>query len=147
MKDTAKFMANYIEAVTKHTDDVDYGTNPSGVGFDASGRFYSIDPKRGLTCATFISAIFQSAGFPIVNLATWPPRDSDPAWRDHVLETLSSYGHADRAKQIAGEQVPFRLTPAEAAAAASAEAVPVSFEDTVRLAQPLLHELFDRVSA
>lgn len=146
MKDNAKFIANYIEAVATHAQDVDYGLNPANVGFDASGQFYSLDPKRGLTCATFISAVFQSVGFPIVDLTTWPLRSGDVAWRQHVLEILSSNGFQDRAKEIAQEVFPFRLTPAEAAAAASSASVPLSYDATVKLSEPLLLQLFPEVS-
>jgi hypothetical protein len=147
MKETAKFMANYIEAIMTHAEEVDYGMNPSGVGFDASGQFYSLDPRRGLTCATFISAVFQSAGFPIVSLTTWPLRASDATWQDHVLKMLSSNGLEDRAKEIAEEEFAFRLTPAEAAAAASAVSVPLSYEAAVQLSEPLLRQLFLEISA
>jgi hypothetical protein len=142
MQETAKFMANYIEAIVTHAEEVDYGLNPSGVGFDASGQFYSLDPRKGLTCATFISAVFQSAGLPIVSLATWPLRVSDATWRDHVLKTLSSNGYEDRAKEIAEEEFAFRLTPAEAAIAASATSIPLSYEAAVQLSEPLLQQLF-----
>jgi hypothetical protein len=148
MNDNATFMANYIEAVaTQATDKVDYGINPSGISFDGSGQFHSLDPAKGLTCATFISAVFESAGFPIVKLSTWPLRPGDAAWRNHVLEMLSSNGREDRAKQIGSEEVPFRLTPAEAAAAASADSVPLDYEAAVRLSGPLLQKLLPETAA
>jgi hypothetical protein len=148
MAENAKFMANYIEAVaTQAADKVDYGVNPLGIGFDGSGQFRSLDPGKGLTCATFISAVFESAGFPIVKLSTWPLRPSDAAWRNHVLEMLASNGREDRAKQIANEEAPFRLTPAEAAAAASADTIPLDYQATAQLSEPLLQKLFPEPAA
>jgi len=146
MKDSAQFVANYIESVVRNSA-VNYGFDPAGVGFDPSGQFYCLDPAKGLTCATFISAVFQSVGFPIVNLSAWPIREGDVAWRDYVLEMLTLNGRQDRAKELENEEVSFRLTPAEAAVAASAKTVPVTYETVVQLAAPLLRDLFVEVSA
>jgi hypothetical protein len=147
MGDTAKFIANYIEAVMQSGSDVDYGMNPADVGFDNAGRYYSLDPKRGLTCATFVAAVFQSAGFRIVELGTWPSRPSDADFRSHVLAMLKLNGEDERAEEIEKEVVPFRLSPAEAAAAAAAAIVPVAYDAALKLAEPLLQELFTKVIA
>jgi hypothetical protein len=141
MAATAEFIANYIASVARTTA-VPYGTDSRGTKFDSSGAYQTIDRRRGLTCATFISRVFEDAGFPIVLLETWPRRESDAEWRDSVLKMLRQYGEEERATEIADQEVPFRLSPAEVAVAAADNLIPLTFEQAVERSEPLLRRLF-----
>lgn len=148
MAATADFVATFIEAVViANSENVDYGVDATGTRFDQSGRFCSIDPRKGLTCATFIFAVFRDAGFPVVNIETWPSRAEDALWRDQVLSMLRTYGAPSRALEIGNEDAPFRLSPAEIAAATASPAVPLDFTQAVLLAEPVLKLLFPEPTA
>lgn len=143
MRETARFMASYVESVVR-TMAIDYGMDSRDVGFDSAGQYYSLDPRRGLTCATFVAAVFQGAGCPVVRLETWERRAEDMAWRDGVLRMLAEYGAEHRSRELADVDVPFRLTPAEAAVAAADPEAPLDFARAVERSLPLLASLFPK---
>jgi hypothetical protein len=60
--------------------------------FDTSGQFISGTDGRGLTCATFLLALFSDFSIPIADRETWPAgREVDVAWADRILKALEDY--------------------------------------------------------
>lgn len=135
MRANAELIADFIETCAQNTD-IDYGFSPPDDAFDADGKYDALNPSKGLTCATFIAAIFKSAGFPTVKLETWPSRPDDEAWRQSVLRLLRRY-EPKRAAQLSGSEVAYRLKPSELAAASASSRAPLCFARAVRLAAPL----------
>jgi hypothetical protein len=44
---------------------------------EVAGQSWSLAGALGLTCATFVLAVFQSRGFPLVDVDDWPENDPD----------------------------------------------------------------------
>ncbi|MDC2858641.1 hypothetical protein [Delftia sp. DT-2] len=64
---------------------------PDG-NFDSSGCFISSNDGSGLTCATFVLALFSDFGIPIAEHTTWPVgRENDVSWMNNILDSLSEY--------------------------------------------------------
>ncbi|MGE0323696.1 MAG: hypothetical protein AB7K71_04380 [Polyangiaceae bacterium] len=62
-----------------------YGLGLDGVRFDGSGALILEGSAKGLTCATFVLAVFARVGIDLVDVATWPRRiDEDLAWLDSL---------------------------------------------------------------
>lgn len=60
--------------------------------FDSSGRYISSKDGSGLTCATFVLALFSDFGIPIAEHQTWPVgREDDVNWIERILDSLSNY--------------------------------------------------------
>ncbi len=52
------------------------------------GAFQAGDKTFGLTCATFVLAMFSTAGVELLDEASWQHRAEDYAWQDDVLANL-----------------------------------------------------------
>ena len=63
---------------------------------------------RGVTCATFVLAIFNSYGFRLLDIDSWEPRDEDVEWQHWI----SGVFH-DHDPDIASEMPCLRFRPQE----------------------------------
>ncbi|MFC1482300.1 hypothetical protein ACFL51_00690 [Myxococcota bacterium] len=107
-----------------------YAVKYSGEMFDAETGDYLTDEGRGLTCATFVLALYQSLGLQLIETETWELRDDDIRWhRDIILPELRSRFAEETEHHSAVEaQLPCaRFRPQEVAAAGTAESFPVLF--------------------
>lgn len=60
-----------------------------GKYFDADGHYIDANDGSGLTCATFLLAIFSDFGLPIIDRAGWPAsRQGDFSWLRTILHAL-----------------------------------------------------------
>ena len=125
---------------------VPYAFSPPNDCFDQlTGRFL-IGPSRfGLTCATFVLAVFEAAGLPLVQYETWPiHRAGDREWQEHVVRQLQESNPPASAEHIVAVQGQIggeRFRPEEVAAAASVEELPVAFPTANGLSEELLRRL------
>ena len=63
-----------------------------GRHFDANGQFINMNDGSGLTCATFLLAIFSDFGLPLIDVSGWPAsRDGDFTWLRDILHKLRIY--------------------------------------------------------
>jgi hypothetical protein len=102
--------------------------------FDVTG---GIRDGAGLTCVTFIVAIFERLKLPLVDVVTWKARpDEDEAFRATYLKEV-----AQREPEVAGrlmlEQAPFRIKPTEICGAAGGGNYPVRFARAIKLSKTL----------
>jgi hypothetical protein len=110
-------------------------TMPDGVAVLA-GR------EIGFTCATFVMAVLEGAGLPLLDWETWPSRPDDALWRAGVLALMTRTGvepaHIDR---VAKEPIWTRYRPHEVAGAARARLPRARLPDVEPLAQHILRVL------
>jgi hypothetical protein len=134
--------------------DLVHQRNPGGVpyGFDAPNDCFDrqtgqslLGPSgRGLTCATFVLAIYQAVGICLLEFELWPARQNDISWQQGIIEDLQrSIGGADAAHiEVVREGIgAIRVRPEEVAGASSAAIHPASFEETISLASEVLAQL------
>jgi len=123
--------------------------------FDSSGAFVSTSSGTGLTCATFVSALFRDFGFPILDTESWQssyPNDrqaDDIRWQNHIVNLLSEHkaylqiSDEHIASQIAAIGIACRYRPEEVAAAAAIyTSDPVHFSVAAPQGTGLKEELF-----
>ena len=69
---------------------VPYALSPPNDCFDSDAGSFLLGPTRlGLTCATFVAAVFESVGLRLMSYETWPVgRAGDAAWQSFVAEEL-----------------------------------------------------------
>jgi len=121
---------------------------PNGC-FDAQTGKSLLGPSgRGLTCATFVLAVFHSIGLNLILWETWPrDREGDAEWQRHVVEQLKDPpGGGEKASkehilEVENQIGAVRCRPEEVAGSSAAEHHPVSFEDTIPLAREVLRQL------
>jgi len=110
---------------------------PFGFGLPAdcideeNGQFLLGPTRWGLTCATFVLAVFHRAGLQLVDYSSWPAdRAEDQSWFAKILtylkRTVPDPERIPDLAQIVGIAVRFR--PEEVAGAATATPRPVDFQ-------------------
>lgn len=79
-----------LVATENESNSIPYGFAWPVEAFDEKTGKYKEDPSRaGLTCATFVLAIFDWASMPLVDIGTWPnERPGDKEWQESIVEDL-----------------------------------------------------------
>lgn len=100
--------------------------------FDVTG---TIRDGAGLTCATFVLAIFDRLKIYIVNAKTWKERKrEDQAFRDSIINYyIRIRNDADVAMHLVAEVPKCRIKPGEVCGAAADDKYPVNFSKAVAL--------------
>ncbi len=107
----------YLHKVPAHR--IPYGVLYRGASFDPGSGELDLCGANGLTCATFVFAMFASCGIRLVDIDVWPHRDEDARWHASVVSLLRTRG-ADPEHVAAVETEPrcARYRPEEVAAVA-----------------------------
>lgn len=137
--DSAPAVQGFIIAVGRGAVPIPYGFRYAGNPFDEQGIYKGTLGSKGLTCATFVMAIFEHLNFPIIDRSTWKNRLSDKSWQKKMLKNLEDSGHKDHANSLRDELGARRFRPEEVAVAGAAERIPVSFEAAVAMSKELLN--------
>lgn len=126
---------------------IPYGFSHPCDSFDSQSGQYLLGPTRhGLTCASFVLAVFHFAGIPLVDYATWPAgRSGDREWQESVVQLLQSRATPEHIAAVTAEVGVVRFRPADVAGAAT-QVPPVGFEVASSLGTRIL-ELIAGVSA
>jgi hypothetical protein len=108
---------------------VPYAFSPPNTCFDeATGRYLLGPTRMGLTCATFVLAIFDAARLPLVDYSSWPThRPGDAEWQQKVISMLRgrvSHAHISAMERDVGGA---RYRPEEIAGAATVSPLPSAF--------------------
>lgn len=116
---------------------------PYGFAFDEhcfgdDGQYRPMAVGKGLTCATFIIAVFHSAGLPILRTDTWRARPEDAQWQSAILRILEGWATAEHVAAADSYIGHFRYRPQEVAAAAMQAPPPLTFDDCLPLAAEIL---------
>jgi hypothetical protein len=126
---------------TARNPNIPYGFAFDENCFDNDGTYRPMEIGKGLTCASFVIALFHSHGYPIVKLESWKMRSEDVAWQKKILDPLrrhATFEHVNAASAYVGQ---FRYRPEEVAAAAVRAPPPLDFDESVRLATDILATL------
>lgn len=68
--------------------DIPYGLIYHGGKFIKDGLMLLKPTESGLTCATFVLAIFKSCGIELIDVSLWESRQEDSTWHKSVIESL-----------------------------------------------------------
>lgn len=108
---------------------ISYGVQFDGARFLENGLVQYQGSTHGMTCATFVLAVLDSAGVPLLKTADWKSRPEDAAWHDWIVAQLRktagvSKAHADN---VAAEKGCARFRPEEVAGACAGSRRPLGF--------------------
>lgn len=109
--------------------------------FDNSTGAFLLGPTRlGLTCATFVLAIFDEAGLPLVRYETWPEvREGDAEWQRRILAKLLETGaSAEHFHAVSTEIGSVWFRPEEVAGAVTISPLPADFDGAAERAAQIL---------
>jgi hypothetical protein len=120
---------------------------PNGCFDQQTGRYLFGSSQIGLTCATFVLAIFEVAGIRLLDIESWPSnRDGDSEWQEVVLLHLRqgrdngrvTQEHIDDVEKQVGA---VRCRPEEVAGSTAWETHPIQFDLAVQLGEQVLAHL------
>lgn len=124
---------------------IPYAFSPASECFDPeTGKFLLGPTRHGLTCATFVLAVFQSIGLELLRSETWPTsRPGDREWQESVISVLEQYSSAplEHIEALRDELGAVRIRSEEVAAAAIAPNIPAEFASVADRANQILRQI------
>ncbi|MEP7125513.1 MAG: hypothetical protein ABJE95_31560 [Byssovorax sp.] len=121
-----------------------YALRYDGDGFDINTGEFMDETGHGLTCATFVLAMFASYGIPLLQLMEWPEREKDREWQEYIVGVLRKKGVDEKHVEAVNEQVKrgcARYRPEEVAAAGAAPSLPIGFAYAEELGERIVERL------
>ena len=121
-----------------------YAFSPPNDCFDLQTGNFLLGPSRvGLTCATFVFAVFDAAGVRLAEYSTWPQqRSGDTEWKQFVIEQLEhGEASAEHVAFVKNELGYVRYRPEDVAGCAASDQLPCSFKTAEPLSQEILNQL------
>jgi hypothetical protein len=131
------FFSVWVQDVADNPS-IPYGFAFDAHCFDEDGRYRPMEVGKGLTCATFIIAVFHSAALPVILPDTWHERPEDQEWQKKILELLEGRASKEHVMAAASYVGHFRYRPEEVASAAVQAPPPLTLDDCIPLANELL---------
>jgi hypothetical protein len=100
--------------------------------------------ETGLTCATFVLAMFAGHGISLVKTDTWVSRDDDSAWQKEIVSLMVRLAAPAADIQNARHDIGcVRYRPEEVAGSCSVRILPATFEEAKAAAREI-SEMFRR---
>lgn len=125
---------------------IPYGFSPPGGALDPNGRFQAGEKHKGLTCASFVLAVFDRMHSPLLDCETWPSSSlEDKEWQRRQLEELGTEDiPVEELEAIKSELGETRYHPEQVAAAATSELIPLNFKEAEALAELVIQQLVEK---
>lgn len=135
-------LAGFCSLLNAKCPKLPYGLRFGTSSFDDSGRFVAGPNETGLTCATFVIAIFEWAGVPLIDISTWQARAEDEQAQRALVEVLRGSRDATPEHIVAVEREIgcIRVRPEEVAASSTLPERPLNFADAARIGAEVLAE-------
>jgi len=118
-------------------------SNPQDSLDPATGEFLVGPTRFGLTCSSFVLALFHAAGLQLAVYESWPAdRAGDREWQQSIIAELESkhteQRHIDHLRSEIGA---VRFRPEEVAASAAHAPPPAEFQRAEPLGQQILNRI------
>lgn len=117
-------------------DGLPYGLRYDATTFHRTGELRLGPDELGLTCATFVIALFRKGGVELLRLTEWPARPDDVDRQRSLVASLRGDPAVPRAHcdAIEREVGVVRYRPTEVAGACASPVLPSSFADAASAA-------------
>jgi len=131
--ESGRALAGLCRRIIKRNPQIPYGIIFEGSNFSKDGILRLGKRSHGLTCATFVMAVFASFGKDLLREDEWILRKQDIAWHSSIIKTLEetkSYHDIsdEHIMNIRKEIGCVRFRPEEVAASMLNKTIPVSFK-------------------
>lgn len=138
-------IASWLEASLADQTNMPYGFSWDGEIFNSqTGEIIPPPLGNGLTCATFVLAVFDCLSLPLVKVDSWQIREDDIQWQQSFLEIMEEKGVPEAHINELRDNVPAtRIRPEEVVGAAllESECWPVTFEEAKEQAILILQDI------
>lgn len=121
-------------------------SDPQGSLDRATGAFLIGNSRHGLTCSSFVLAVFHAVGLQLAAYGTWPvDRAGDREWQQSIIDQLQQRNagqeHLDNIRAEIGS---VRYRPEEVAAATALAPPPAEFARVESLGQQIVDRIRDK---
>ena len=153
LNDTVKKqLCAYISMIGEHPPCIPYGFGDYIQSLNSeNGQYLKVE---GMTCATFVLAIFNAQGINLIDTFNWPQREEDVQWQESIMKTLESYfrnkniqdqEHLDKMNDTIGS---IRIRPEEVAGSFGVDSKkwPVESDDAICRGKKIINELNENIS-
>ena len=134
-------LAAYCVMLDRERPLIPYGLKFEESSLDDDGRFTPGPNESGMTCSTFVLAIFEWATIPLLSRESWPSRPDDT---EAQLKLVAYLRTTDATKEhieaVEREVGCMRIRPEEVAAATTTEPRPIGFVDAEVIGLEVLAE-------
>jgi hypothetical protein len=122
---------------------IPYAFSHPAESFDASTGALLLTPTQfGLTCASFVLAVFDAAGLRLVEYETWEKdRSGDRDWQQKIIAKLEGRASQEHIEHLRSEIGAVRYRPEEVAVATAIAPPAAKFAATVALGEDLVARL------
>jgi hypothetical protein len=128
-----------IAAKSKH---VPYGFTYNGLYFTQGGDYLPRDIGHGLTCATFVMALFETYSIPVLMTNQWLPADlQDQGWQASMVREISMRRGEFMASAIERFVGHPRYKPEHVAAGAVDRGRPLGLSEATKMGKRILRDL------
>jgi len=136
-----EFLATRCRQVARRLPRIPYGFRMQlDATFDRAGE-YRVADDRGLTCSTFVIALFRAAEIKLIDEQTWRQREQDIKRHKELLNFLRRRADPDWIHRVEADVETMRVRPEETAGCCLATQLPVSFLEAMQLGQRVLERL------
>jgi hypothetical protein len=143
-RDRARNLAALCEMIAATGEPIAYALrdDPEALFDEHTGRL-TLPTGKGLSCSTFVLALFRSARLPLVDTTDWPlDRPGDRAFQELVVSILERTGASpDHVAAVRVEIGCARIRPEEVAGAALLSVLPVRHPSAEAAGQVLVERL------
>jgi hypothetical protein len=124
---------------------IPYAFSTPADAFDTATGAYLLGPSRfGLTCASFVLAVFDYAGLRLANYESWPHgRPGDREWQGQIIAMLEGRAEREHIEYLRSEIGAVRYRPEEVAAASVLAPPPADFQPTASLGEKILAKIWE----
>ena len=119
------------EAIAEKQSLLNFGITYNNTTFDKDGNLLLQNSDYGLTCATFVLSVFESAGITLIDGNSWKSREEDLEWQKYVLNFFKNKEKEaleELIKHFESNLGCFRFRPEEVAVASSFDNLPSDFK-------------------
>ncbi len=144
-----KLLASFCALRARRAQDIPYGfpyvagTFASGTGAYLPGR-----GELGLTCSTFVLAMFEWAQIDLIVRSTWKARASDDGFHKKIIELLEEKkASTDHVAALRKNVRCVRIRAEEVAASTATAGRPLSFVDAEAAGEDLARQFYERTGS
>lgn len=143
-----KYLAAALDDISSfNSATIPYGIRAPVQSFNSQNQYIGCVAGEGLTCATFVLAVFRENGFKVLDEESWELNEADTQWQTNIVNALRSYFgmtdpvHISEMETMIGQVSRFRPEHVFASGIVEFEKWPINYQDANEMADSILQML------
>jgi len=137
-----RMLVGLCRLIAEKSKTVPFGFTYNGLYFTQAGAYITRDLGHGLTCGTFVMAVFATYNIPLLKIGEWPPASvEDQRWQTGQIRIIQGQRGAFLANAIAEHLGEPRFRPEEVTAGAISADRPLGYKKAAGLGRRIVRDL------